>query len=373
MVVATLTLCIGSPARADRLQFLADRLKTGDSFKVRMAAALALGKLEDGEALGPMFEALLRETSEPVQVALVTGLASQDYFEAVVALAEAGATKHHLPSKTAKVLLNEIWNKRTVFDRDHWRSTLKRRGGNEMRGRAAYILGITQDRGGAKLLIRALKDKNAGVRGYAARALGLLGEKKARAPLKKLLKDRSRAVRVEAKAAIKLIGRGGFKPKRGDDMEYPAMITVESYNEALGRLGRQAAPPPADPPPPPSDDDGGGDDYVRPRAVMAWEDFQPVLRGAMNDVLNLCLNKHVKQGQRVDGLVSVEIRLDGQGGVDSVKTIEDTVGRRKLTRCLLAEVKRKHFEAEPDGINQITYGFTVRTKDQVFEYEDDEL
>ena len=373
LLATLLALSLHSPsARADRLQFLVERLKSGDSFKIRMAAALALGKSGDGEALGPMFDALVKDSSEPVQVALVTGLAQQDYFEAVVALAEAGATRHHLPSKTATVLLNSVWNKRTVFDRDHWRAVLKRKGGNQMRGKAAYILGIIQDKGAVPILTKALKDKDAGVRGYAARALGLLGGKKAAGALKSLLKDRSPAVRTETKAAIALIGKGGFKPKRGDDMEYPAMITAESYNEALGRLGRQAAPPPeAAPPPPP--DQGGDDAYVRSQAVMSWEEFQEVLAGAMNDVLSVCLNKHVKQGERVDGLIKVEIRLDGEGGVKAVTDTEDTVGKAKLTRCLLAEVKKTHFEAEPDGVDQITYGFTVRTKDQTFQYDDDEL
>ena len=374
LLAALLALCLHSPpARADRLQFLIERLQSGDSFKIRMAAALALGKLEDGEALGPMFEGLMKDNSEPVQVALVTGLASQDYFEAVVALAEAGATKHHLPSKTAKVLLNNIWNKRAVFDRGHWRAVLKRKGGNKMRGRAAYILGIIEDKGATPLLIKKLKDKDAGVRGYAARALGLLGARKAAAPLKKLLKDRSSAVRPEAKGAITLIGKGGFKAKRGDDMEYPAMITAESYNEALGRLGRQAAPPPPADEPPPRRDEPRGETYVRAQAVMPWEDFQPVLQGAMNEVLNPCLEKHLPQGQRVDGQVSVAIRFDGAGGVKSCDLKEDTVGCKKLTRCLVAGVRRAQFGAQPDGVDLVTYGFSIRTRDQAVEFQDDEL
>jgi len=71
-----IAVLLALPARADNVTELIDQLKNNDSEKVRLAAAINLGKLGDDKAVLPMAKALLNDNDKGVRAACAVGLGS---------------------------------------------------------------------------------------------------------------------------------------------------------------------------------------------------------------------------------------------------------------------------------------------------------
>ncbi|HEY1557534.1 MAG TPA: HEAT repeat domain-containing protein [Kofleriaceae bacterium] len=74
IAVVALAMLLSRPARADNVGELIDSLKNSDSEKVRLAAAINLGKLGDEKAILPMAKALLNDGDKGVRAACAVGL-----------------------------------------------------------------------------------------------------------------------------------------------------------------------------------------------------------------------------------------------------------------------------------------------------------
>ncbi len=117
---------------------------------------------------------------------------------------------------------------------------LKDKAGN-VRGSAAYALGMIGDRAAVPHLIACLKDKDNKVCGSAAHALGLIGDSAAVPALIACLKDESNNVRGSAAHALGKIGDRAAAPALIACLEDEASDVRGSAASALGMIGDNAA------------------------------------------------------------------------------------------------------------------------------------
>lgn len=166
----------------------------------RWRAAIALGRIGDAEAVGPLIEAL-RDKNKMVRGAAAEALGKIGNAQAVEPLIAALKDKDEFSREMAAKALGDLDNSKAV---DPLIEALKDKEANVRKSAVVSLEKI----GAVKAvdpLIEALKAEDKFVRAYAAEALGAIGDIRAINPLNETLKDEIEAVRAMAKIAINKI------------------------------------------------------------------------------------------------------------------------------------------------------------------------
>jgi hypothetical protein len=109
-----LSLGQASIARADEVTKAAEDLRSGSDFRLRVSAALALGKSKSPLARGPLEEQLAKDDQEAVRAAAAAGLGALGEPAAVPALERAAANdKSSSVRETAKASLEKLRSSKT--------------------------------------------------------------------------------------------------------------------------------------------------------------------------------------------------------------------------------------------------------------------
>jgi len=356
-------------AEQDRLEYLLDRLENADSPKVRVAAALALGKMEEPDAFGKMFRALLNDGSEAVRLALIDAFASQEYYEAIVAIAEACFKKFRLPGKTAEQGLNLLRDKATAFDLSAWRRLLRvRQKKSPMAPRAAFILGAVGDKKAIGGLGRMIFKGNVAAKIQAARGLGLVGGRKAVKILKVALKrSRKGLLKTELARDFAIAEKGGFKPSGGLGIEYPPVVTPASYMKALKRLSPVVHKEEQVDVKSSASQKNEAPHSIPGVPFVDWDDFEGILHERMTGILNHCVKK-VPREMIIKGDLKLTFELSKQGRPVSIEIDADSLGYEPLSKCLQNGVSKSRFDSRPDHVSTISYDFTVRTGKRIVDF-----
>jgi len=207
---------------------LINALKYNESW-IRIAAAKALGRIEDARAVEPLIQALEVADSSYFRAAAVTALGMLGDARAVSSLIQALQDEGHVIVEAVKALgwigkpaveslIQAMEDAGSSYSRGQAARTLGRIGdaravdpllqvfindkNNYVRGEAARALGEIGDTRAVALLLQALNDKDDKIRVAAARALGEMGDAQAVAPLLQALNDKDSKIRIAAAGAL---------------------------------------------------------------------------------------------------------------------------------------------------------------------------
>jgi HEAT repeat protein len=211
---------------------LAKALAYKKDWKVRTAAARALGDIGDARAVEPLIAAL-KDKDSHVREATVRALGKIGDARAVKALSAALKGGDWLVRKAAAEALGKIGDARAVKPLI---AALKDEV-SDVREAAAGALCEIGDARAVEPLIAALKDGNFYVRQAAAGALGAIGAPAVK-PLIAALKDKDSDVR---KAAAGALGKIGWKPEKGE-AEALYLIAQGKWDECV-KIGAPAVEP----------------------------------------------------------------------------------------------------------------------------------
>ena len=105
----SLVCASGTEARADEVSKASEDLRTGSDFRLRVSAALALGKSKNALARGPLEEQMVKDDQEAVRAAAAAGLGALGDAGAIPALERVVANdKSSSVRETAKASLEKL-------------------------------------------------------------------------------------------------------------------------------------------------------------------------------------------------------------------------------------------------------------------------
>jgi HEAT repeat protein len=162
-------------------------------WNVREAAVQALDAFKDSRAVEPLC-VLLEDGHESVRIAAAVALTGLGDSRAVPVLIAALQNCNESERDKAAVCLINLRD-----PAERLLSDMLQDSEPDVRMKAVHVLRDIYSR---KLVVRTLKDKDAGVRSAAAQALGFIGETSELGHLEEALKDENEDVRKEAAAAI---------------------------------------------------------------------------------------------------------------------------------------------------------------------------
>ncbi len=159
-------------AMNQKTSLLLEKLEQGDSFKVRIAAAQALGNLRDHEAVPRMCEAFNKEEDFLVKIAIISGLAMIKNLEATLFIALKGTQVYKI--ELMKTIERELTKLQDFFDARDWSRALLEEHNASLRSNIAWVLGLIGNEQITSVLLQAANDSNQNVRAKVVEALGRL-------------------------------------------------------------------------------------------------------------------------------------------------------------------------------------------------------
>lgn len=195
---------LGTPVVVPLIQALHDR-----RWSVRAHAAIALGEIGDGRAVGPLLQAARRKgarkgANEKETVRIVEALGELKDTRATEYLSTLLSIKAIYRHGEVPIALGKIRDPRAV--EPLIRVVKNKKMLAKIRQTAVMALGEIGDRRAVEPLIEALSDPDQDIRENAAEALGQLKDKRAVAPLLRVLRGGAFEVRYQAVYALGELG-----------------------------------------------------------------------------------------------------------------------------------------------------------------------
>ncbi|MFH1017234.1 MAG: HEAT repeat domain-containing protein [Pseudomonadota bacterium] len=188
---------------SDKVDFLLERLESSPNFKVRIAAAEALGKVANGTVADWMLRAFRKENNDAVRLATLYAVGQIPEALIVPPLLEL-STQELLGEQEIIALERIIWNFRRAVAVSEWTKVLLDSSKHEERALAAYLIGMVANVSSLTALIAALSDPAPTVRMRAVQAIGRIGSTEGK-PFCQALRKTDREPTV-AKAAATCVG-----------------------------------------------------------------------------------------------------------------------------------------------------------------------
>ncbi len=384
-----------------KVEFLMQRLEGASDYKVRLAAASALGKIADGTVADWMLRAFRKEDNAAVRLAILYAVAEIPDHRMISPLIEL-AQQELLSESELRLTEQILWNYRTAFDLDQWKETLLHSPDRSEKALSAWILGVTAGPPYLPALQSVLQDASPIVRVRAVQAIGKMGNDGGKSFCRRAERDEDASVQKAAANCIAVIDltRRGDLP-RNQQHRIPMKLDLYGLQTAsvtpqLYRAYTQK--------------------NVNPRAVdvavatlrtkttaeqrrqervihlinreQLYQFFKinvvlitaipfqardlERLREAARDqagYVNHCYVEGLKSNRNLGGTVTVQFKVLRNGSIESASIENATMTDASVQSCILARVKGIHFPTVP--INYVTmkytYSFTP-PKDEKFEF-----
>ncbi|MCK4601904.1 MAG: HEAT repeat domain-containing protein, partial [Phycisphaerae bacterium] len=232
-----------------------DMLADGDD-EVRLAAAMLVANLGDGEALKVLLDRLKVEEVPAVREALLTALGQLREVEAIPAVIDAVQSDSARIAAAAASALARIAAKQPLEEKQQTRAAeilirRYRRNGGASAGTIALrealltAMGVLGQKDFAPVLAEALKNPNATVRLAAVSGLAQLGQAEFATSLRGLVSDSDRGVRQAVIAALGALDGAGHLSiilSRTDPAAEPdAAVRRQAWDVAMAILARADA------------------------------------------------------------------------------------------------------------------------------------
>ncbi len=159
---------------SEKIDFLLERLERSPDFKVRIAAAEALGKAANGTVADWMLRAFRKENNDAVRLAILYAVGQIPEATILPPLMEL-STQELLHEQEIIALERIVWNFRKAVAVSEWTKTLLDSSKHEERAMAAYLVGMVADVSALPALVVALSDPAPMVRLRSVQAIGRIG------------------------------------------------------------------------------------------------------------------------------------------------------------------------------------------------------
>ena len=170
----------------------------GENQIVSRAAVLALGETGNQEAVPHLEEILKDKNKEDLHPVIINSIGKIGGSGAIPILLQALENSNDLVRVNAALVIRDLRNEELL---PHFLKLIK--DNNEsLRAIAASSLGLTGDKSAVPPLLDALDDEAASVRAIAASSLGCIADSSVSSHLEKALGDENEVVRRQAAAAI---------------------------------------------------------------------------------------------------------------------------------------------------------------------------
>ena len=165
-------------AGSDRVRMLVNTLENDSDFKVRMAAAQALGKMADGTVADWMIRAFRHDDNDAVRLAILYSVSDIPDEKVVPPLMEL-ANQEILSAKELLVIEQILWNYRKIFNVSAWITEAINSNDMATKKTSIWILGIIGDPDLAPVFQKLSKHPSEDIQVAAFESLAKVGDTKA--------------------------------------------------------------------------------------------------------------------------------------------------------------------------------------------------
>ncbi|HLG20087.1 MAG TPA: HEAT repeat domain-containing protein [Bdellovibrionota bacterium] len=383
-----------------KIEYLMRELEHGSDYKVRMAAANALGKVADGTVADWMIRALRREDHPAVRLATIYAVGQIPDHRVIAPVLEL-AHEELLSQGEMLAVERVLWNLRPAIHLSSWIDYMLSAPERGDRAMAAWLVGVTGDASALPALRQVLKDGSAHVRSRAAQAIGRIGSVQGKIDCQRAAtKDPDASVLQAGRQCLTLIGlqQSGRIPQGNwhrvnlkVDLYgmQTGVVTPETYKNYLRKNVNPRAVDVAVATLRASQAEIREDRSVHlieheqllrtfrlDATMLTSYIFEPAdlgrLRQAVREEtprINRCYIDAVRKNRKLRGNVTVEFRVLNSGRVSNASVKNATLQDIAIQNCIVDEVQKIPFPQIPVRYVKMQYTFSFTPpKDEKFEF-----
>lgn len=385
LLLPTLTLAQAGP---DKVRMLVNTLEHDSDYKVRIAAAQALGQIADGTVADWMVRAFRHENNDAVRLSILYSISEISDHRILSPLIEL-ANQEDLSTKERMLIEQIIWNYREVFNTSAWIAEALNSNDTAMKRISIWVLGLVGETNMIPIFQKLLASQNEDIQSQTLESLSKMGDAKALEYCKnketessvsqvqraaKLCEQmnslliqnkipREKTFRRKLKLLLDNVAKNTFRPAN-----YFAYLNKNlnrrQVDEALAFLVPQAK----------TSNTEKSVKLIEKEKIRTFqlvvdlvskyefdsrdlEILKSIIREG-SDNLDHCYTSQLKNNPELKGDIKTYFKILKSGTVAQVKITESTMKNKTVESCMLSELQQFEFPSIPIDYVNLIYTFT---------------